>query len=68
MAYTDEWGSHMNETPVGYGSGTPTLRLLDALRAGMPLEGAAEAANIPLAVASSVAGSPLAQALLRKAP
>ena len=44
---------------------TPTLRLLDALRAGKPLDVAAAAAGLTPTVARAVAGSPLAQVLLR---
>jgi hypothetical protein len=43
----------------------PTLRLLQALRAGKSLAVAADVASLPPVVAASVADSPLAKALLR---
>ena len=45
---------------------SPTRLLLTALRAGVPLEVAADAVGLPRTVAQSVAGSPLARALLAK--
>lgn len=45
--------------------GAPVLRLIDALRAGQSLDGAASAADLPVGMAKLVAAAPLAQALIR---
>lgn len=44
----------------------PVLRLLNALRAGKPMDVAATEAGLSSAVARCVAGSPLAKALLSR--
>ena len=42
---------------------SPTLLLIEALRAGKPLEAAAGVAGMSVCMAAAVAGSPLAKAL-----